>query len=341
MEAGVLDRRRLEPRERLPPLLVLLGDPLADVHAGADHDGLHADDHEVEGPRLGRLRQPDDEAVHEDRRGAHPDDRERERPQVRSVEEAADHEDEEDRLAEHEDRCEDQHAHEEHAHAHAVVPPRLRHPREEDVDPAAAATAMARAVSRSSCSRSFEEPRIVATASRTYPQRATSVSPKRSNAGFVVTLMAQRYSTAGRRTDGAGGRPVTPTGTAARPASPRRRSARPCPGAVPAAARSPSTRPGGPARRGREVADPDQGVGQHPRQVDAAQEHHHEEHRDGDGRCRPVRRGEPPRPGARWRRARSCQGGTRGVADRLGQRHVERDVRDESSSTRLTTERTM
>ena len=57
VQAGVLDRRRLQPRERLAALLVLLGDLLADEHARADDDRLDADDRDVEGPRLGRLRQ--------------------------------------------------------------------------------------------------------------------------------------------------------------------------------------------------------------------------------------------------------------------------------------------
>ena len=122
VQAGVLDRRRLQPRERLAALLVLLGDLLADEHAAADDDRLDADDREVEGPRLRRLRQAGDEAVHEDRRRADPDDRERERAEDRGVEEAADHEDEEDRLTEHEDRGEDQDPDEEDVDPDAVRP---------------------------------------------------------------------------------------------------------------------------------------------------------------------------------------------------------------------------
>ena len=57
VEAGVLVEGGLELRERPAALLVLLGGPLPVVVAPADHDGLDADEHEVERPALGRLRE--------------------------------------------------------------------------------------------------------------------------------------------------------------------------------------------------------------------------------------------------------------------------------------------
>ena len=58
MEAGVLLERRLEPGHRHAPLLALLGQLLADEHAGPDRERLDDDDRHVDRPPLGGVGNP-------------------------------------------------------------------------------------------------------------------------------------------------------------------------------------------------------------------------------------------------------------------------------------------
>ncbi len=135
VEAGVLGERLLQARDRLSTRLVLLGDALAEVRAGAEDRRLDDDDHHPERPGARGLRQPGEERVHEHGRHGDGRDGDRERAEDRGVEEAGDHEDEEQRLARHQDRREDHDPDPEDEEPGLVVPARLRQPRVPEVDP--------------------------------------------------------------------------------------------------------------------------------------------------------------------------------------------------------------